>query len=220
MRDEPADNRWGEAHDGRVERRRRTEPEPVQIELVALDATRDRGRDAARPPPGGVGTLPPITTVVGRVVARVADVPDPPLLPGRSDRAAWSDQCVHRLVRLPPWEAEASLRAMVPVGRPIVVGVGARRPTRVRIGRRARLELLRHDADAGPIRVHGHLHVHRWRRSTPVLLTLDPWSAHRSDLCLQPVRRGRGAGLPRRYYDVAHVVMDVVWHQLERARPA
>lgn len=207
----------------------------MEVVLVALDAhDRAAGRlGASRPAPGGVGSVPALGPLVGSVVTsvveRITAGDDPPLLPGRRPEPPASLRCVHRLVRLAPWDAAPALRRVLRttggrIGATLPsVAHGARRVHRWRVpSRRSRLVLEPCRPGAAPeerVRVRGVLHVGGTGRATPVELTLEPWSAHRGDLCLTP-RPGRlRARLPRRYYDVAHLVMDELWHQIERAAP-
>jgi hypothetical protein len=141
------------------------------------------------------------------LVTRIVTVPDPPLLPGRDPARGWSDQRLHRLVRRPPWEAAEALHEVLRTwdgSAPTVdrVHPSNRRPRWwphrwTRAGRPARIELVEAGLPLGLPRLRGTLHVQRWGPPTPVELTLSPWSALRTDLCLQP-RRGRlGIRLPR-----------------------
>ncbi len=154
--------------------------------------------------------------------SRLATVPDPPLLPGRSARQPWSDQRLHRLVRLSPWDAPPALHRVLHVTRGVIRAAPAA-PRERRAWRRTPAASLVLDLAApvdSRLGTRGALHVHPWGRAIPVEVTLEPWSVHQSDLCLQPRRRRYGPHLPRGYYDAAHRVMDELWHLIERADPA
>ena len=200
----------------------------MEIVLVAVGAGDDPDR---RPPAAGAGTMPAVGhlagQVAGAIVTRIATVPDPPLIPDLERREGWADQRIHRLVRRPPWEASEALHRVLRDGDGSIVVAADRTRRRSRSARRyarragarrqVRLDLAPSGPPLGLPRLDGSLRVRRWGRSTPVEVTLAPWSALRTHLCLRP-RRGRfGVRLPRRYYDVAHRVMDELWHQIERA---
>lgn len=180
------------------------------IELLPLDPSEGGFLDQrGRPPPAGIGTVPSTSEVLSRLIGRALDTPDPPLVRAPTTAAAWPDLRVHRLVRLPPLDAARGLHAAL-VAR---AGSGPdHRPT-------TDLEVLGGHSARGLVAA---LHVRRHGPGTPVELVLEPWSEYRTDLCLQLRRRpGRtGAHLPRRYFDVAHRVMDDLWHQIEAAAAA
>lgn len=192
---------------------------PIDAEEPGLDTGK-------RPVPAGAGTMAPLVPVVSATVAtavtRMLHVDDPPLVRGPITAAgSWSDQRLHRLVRLPPWDAVVALAQVLRategrIDEPAPAG-GARARLRTRPGR---LELSPVPMVDGPPRFSGTLRMPAPGRSTRIELTLEPWSAHRSDLILQPQRGRFGPYLPRRYYDVAHRVMDELWHLIERAAAA
>lgn len=188
------------------------------LELVPLDGDpAEVGAPRDRPPPGGVGTVPSATAVLSLLVARALDTPDPPLVRSAGGTGSWPDLRVHRLVRLPPHDAARGLLAALVArgGRVEAAASGRARGTRRRPDRpTGYLEVL---GRTGTSTLAAALHVRRHGRSTPVEIVLEPWSAHRTDLCLEVRRRpGRtGLHLPRRYFDVAHRVMDELWHQIE-----
>jgi len=176
----------------------------VVIELLPLDPSVGGLADQrVRPPPAGLGTVPSASEVLSLLIGRALDTPDPALVRAPTS-AGWPDLRVHRLVRLPPLEAARGLHAtLVACGR---AGSGHRSLSD--------LEVLGGTSNLG---LAAALHVRRHGPGIPVELVLEPWSEHRTDLCLQLRRRpGRtGAHLPRRYFDVAHRVMDDLWHQIE-----
>ena len=193
--------------------------------LVPLDACEPDIGSSRRPAPAGAGTMAPLGPVVSATVAtavtRLLHVDDPPLVRGATATGSWSDQRLHRLVRLPPWEAVAALDEVVRTRHGRILEPAASRGVQAVLRTRpGRLELEPAPTTDGPLRFGGTLRMPAPGRSTPIGLTLEPWSAHRSDLCLQPQRGRFGPRLPRRYYDVAHRVMDELWHLIERAAAA
>lgn len=213
-----ADTGPAEAHHGEVTQRPPRDPEPVVIELVPLDGSpADAGAWRDRPPPAGVGTLPSATTVLAALVTRALDTPDPPLVRSSGPGGAWPDLRVHRLVRLAPHDAARGLHAALLARDGRIVAAAPGRPPRSRRGPNGPPGYLEVLGRTGTWALAAALHVHRHGRATPVEIVLEPWSAHRTDLCLEVRRRpGRtGLHLPRRYFDVAHRVMDELWHQIE-----
>jgi hypothetical protein len=201
------------------------EPEPIEIELVAIDAT----ASSTRPPPAGAGSLPGAGELVQRAFGRARGAPLPRLGPDQRQINPWPELRVHRLVRLPLPVAERALdvvlgpRADRPTGTDGVDRTGAGAvPTsvlsplaRLHVGRRRRL-----GAELDGVRVDGALRVHRHGPPTLIEITAEPWSDSATDLSLQVRGRRRPAHLPRRYFDVAHRVMDDLWHQVEAAGAA
>jgi hypothetical protein len=169
--------------------------------------------------------MPPLAPVLSAAVAtavtRIVRVDDPPLVRAPPAAGSWPDQRLHRLVRLPPWDAAVALHEVLRAATGRVDEPPRERGARARLRTRpGRLLIERTPAAEATLRFAGTLRMPAPGRAVPIELVLEPWSAHRSDLCLQPQRGRLGPRLPRRYYDVAHRVMDELWHLIERAATA
>lgn len=124
-----------------------------------------------------------------------------------SPRRPWTEGAVRRLVDLPFTTALDALAELLSDGPETILRDGsawlALTPGRAR-------------ATGAECWIPGALHVHRCGRPVRVELVLEPWSSTRTDVRLQ-VRCARGTThLPRRYYDVAHDVIDAVRDAMEQ----
>jgi hypothetical protein len=105
------------------------------------------------------------------------------------------DRSVHRLIDLPYAPTVAA-----------VLDTHDQLPPQARLA----FDLAHARAADGELRLLGWLHVHRCGPPLAVDVVVQPWSRTRTDLWLQArCRRGR-AGLPRRYFDVAHAAIDAL----------